>query len=111
MLNFCAVLSFLTLVSSIKYEPNWKSLDSRPIPAWYDESKIGIFIHWGVFSVPSFRSEWFWEIWKEKEPDVVQFMKDNYKPDFTYPDFAKDFTAEFYNPDQWADIFNASGAR
>ena len=33
-----------------KYEPNWKSIDSRPLPAWYDEGKIGIFIHWGVFS-------------------------------------------------------------
>ncbi len=47
-------------VTSAKYEPNWKSLDSRKLPEWYDDSKIGIFIHWGVFSVPSFRSEWFW---------------------------------------------------
>src|SRR5688572_24159968 len=43
-----------------KYEPNWESLDARPLPAWYDQSKIGIFIHWGVFSVPSYGSEWFW---------------------------------------------------
>lgn len=43
-----------------KYEPNWKSIDSRPLPEWYDQAKFGIFIHWGVFSVPSFGSEWFW---------------------------------------------------
>ena len=46
-----------------QYQPNWDSLDTRPLPAWYDEAKIGIFIHWGVFSVPSFKSEWFWKRW------------------------------------------------
>lgn len=45
------------------YSPDWKSLDSRPLPAWYDEAKIGIFMHWGVYSVPSFGSEWFWANW------------------------------------------------
>ena len=46
-----------------QYKPDWDSLDSRPLPAWYDDAKFGIFIHWGVFSVPSFGSEWFWENW------------------------------------------------
>ena len=47
-----------------QYDPTWESLDKRPLPSWYDEAKFGIFIHWGVFSVPSFRSEWFWNFWK-----------------------------------------------
>lgn len=42
------------------YDPTWESLDARPLPAWFDQAKFGIFIHWGVFSVPSFGSEWFW---------------------------------------------------
>lgn len=46
--------------SQAKYEPNWESIDSRPLPEWYDQAKFGIFIHWGVFSVPGFGSEWFW---------------------------------------------------
>ena len=46
------------------YSPTWKSLDSRPLPNWYNDAKLGIFIHWGVFSVPSFGSEWFWNNWK-----------------------------------------------
>ena len=50
-------LIFLTS-SSGPYKPDWKSLDKRPLPEWYDRAKIGIFIHWGVFSVPSFKSEW-----------------------------------------------------
>ena len=113
-----ATPSFLVLVtgflclSCAKYQPNWESLDSRPLPAWYDSSKIGIFLHWGVFSVPSFGSEWFWYYWKEAiYQNVVDFMKNNYKPDYTYADFADQFTAEFFNPDQWVDIFKASGAR
>lgn len=47
-----------------RYISDWDSLDSRPLPVWYDEAKFGIFIHWGVFSVPSFGSEWFWLNWQ-----------------------------------------------
>ncbi|KAG1673191.1 Alpha-L-fucosidase [Nymphon striatum] len=108
-------LGFLLLLQgalSKRYEPNWKSIDSRPLPAWYDEVKIGIFMHWGVFSVPSFKSEWFWDYWKSaKLTDVVKFMEDNYPPGFTYPDFARDFTTEFYDPNQWAELIKASGAK
>ena len=109
---FLAIISLKASVVAFRYEPNWESLDSRPLPAWYDESKIGIFIHWGVFSVPSLVNEWFWLFWKEKNLTKAQnFMKDNYKPNWTYQDFATQFTAELYDPDEWADIFRASGAR
>jgi len=111
----CALFLFIKCAICDKYEPNWNSIDTRPLPGWYDDAKLGIFIHWGVFSVPSMGSlqaEWFWEYWLgQKLPLTVDFMKKNYKPDFTYPDFAKDFTAEFFNPEQWAELFNASGAR
>jgi hypothetical protein len=50
--------------SILRYDPTWDSLDYRPLPQWYDDAKFGIFIHWGVFSVPSFGSEWFWSSWK-----------------------------------------------
>jgi len=95
------------------YLPNWDSLDSRPLPAWYDDSKIGIFIHWGVFSVPSYKSEWFWWYWQGDAPqaDYAQFVKDNYRPGWTYADFASQFTAEFYNPLKWAQLFKRAGAK
>ena len=99
-------------LSYARYEPNWPSIDSRPLPPWYDEAKIGIFLHWGVFSVPSFGSEWFWWYWKgTKNPDFVNFMNKNFPPGFSYADFAPMFKAEFYDPNQWADLFQASGAR
>jgi len=115
MLKMAAVITSLVLAvfSPIycKYEPNWESIDSRPLPSWYDEGKFGIFIHWGVFSVPSFRSEWFWKYWHDGNKDCVDFMKKNYPPGFTYADFGPQFTAEMFNPNEWADIFKASGAR
>ena len=36
------------------YQPTWQSIDSRPIPEWFEDAKFGIFIHWGVFSVPAY---------------------------------------------------------
>lgn len=53
----------LKLDKQAEYDPTWESLDGRPLPSWYDEAKIGIFIHWGVFSVPGIASEWFWKQW------------------------------------------------
>ncbi|XP_046357814.2 alpha-L-fucosidase-like [Haliotis rufescens] len=98
--------------ASKRYEPNWDSLDTRPLPSWYDEAKLGIFIHWGVFSVPSYSSEWFWWNWKGQPlPAISFFMQENYPPDFTYADFAREFTAEFYNPEEWASIFEEAGAK
>ena len=114
-----------------QYSPDWESLDSRPLPSWYDDAKFGIFIHWGVFSVPSFGSEWFWENWKGKimhiiaillnfklsffsgyqSPSYIAFMEKNYAPGFTYEEFAPMFTAEFFDPYQWAEIFASSGAK
>jgi len=111
-LRVCVFLLLSIVVCSCtRYEPTWESLDSRPLPSWYDDAKFGIFIHWGVFSVPSFGSEWFWHSWKTGVKSVVDFMKSNYPPDFTYADFAREFTAELYNPDHWADVFKASGAK
>ena len=90
-----------------RYQPNWKSIDSRPLPAWYDKAKVGIFIHWGVFSVPSFGDgeAAFMEHYtkgKYKRKSYVDFMKKNYRPGFTYDDFAAQFTAEFYDANTWA---------
>ncbi|XP_075059327.1 plasma alpha-L-fucosidase isoform X2 [Mixophyes fleayi] len=96
----------------VKYEPTWESLDSRPIPDWFDDVKFGIFIHWGVFSVPSFGSEWFWWYWQgRKMQPYVSFMSKNYPPDFRYEDFGPQFTAEFYDPQRWASTLMASGAK
>ncbi|XP_055958257.1 alpha-L-fucosidase [Patella vulgata] len=117
-MNFLGRLCFIITVSfsiAVRYEPNWPSIDSRPLPTWFDEAKFGIYIHWGIYSVPSYSpdyaSEWFWWYWQgQKIPAYVDFMKRNYPPDFTYADFAPLFTAEFFDPNEWAEIFQAAGA-
>ncbi|XP_077052393.1 tissue alpha-L-fucosidase-like isoform X3 [Siphateles boraxobius] len=114
LIQISLLLCLLSCASSFdaRYTPDWASLDSRPLPEWYDEVKFGIFVHWGVFSVPAFGSEWFWWYWRgAHESDYVQFMIKNYPPGFSYTDFAPDFHAQFFDPDEWADIFEASGAK
>lgn len=94
------------------YQPNWDSLDARPLPSWYDPAKIGIFIHWGVYAVPSFGTEWFWTNWKnEAATSYVDFMNQNYPPGFTYQQFAPELKAELFNATAWTELFAASGAK
>lgn len=94
------------------YIPIWDSLDSRPLPKWYDQSKVGIFLHWGVYSVPTYGSEWFWKYWRDNQVEsYVEYMTKNFKPEFTYQEFAPQFTAEHFNASEWAKLFEQSGAR
>ncbi|MFH1744292.1 MAG: alpha-L-fucosidase [bacterium] len=98
-----------------KYEPSWESIDSRPTPQWFNDAKFGIFIHWGVYAVPAWSpkgsyAEWYWNALLK--PGAVQdFHNQTYGKAFKYQDFADMFKAELYDPDQWAKIFQKSGAR
>ena len=47
-----------------RFKPTWDSLDTHVAPPWYDEAKFGIFMTWGLYSIPSFGNEWFWSNWK-----------------------------------------------
>ena len=89
-------------------------LDARPLPTWYDDdSKFGIFIHWGVFSVPSFNGEWLWYNWKSSnDKDTVEFIDRTERyHHFTYQEYASRFQAELYHPNEWAQAFAQSGAQ
>jgi len=110
------LLASVALAEGIKYEPTWESLDQRPCPAWFDEAKFGIFIHWGVYSVPAWApkgryAEWYWHAMQNKEGPTWQFHVRSYGEDFRYQDFAPLFKAEMFAPEQWADLFARSGAR
>jgi alpha-L-fucosidase len=100
------------------YEPKWESLDIRPTPQWFYDAKFGIFIHWGVYSVPGWGApksyaEWYWHNMANKKPDNVwwQYHKKNFGENFDYQEFAPLFRAELFNPDEWADVFRRSGAQ
>jgi len=103
---------FATGCISQKYTPDWASIDSRPLPPWFDEAKFGIFIHWSTFSVPAYKSEWYW--WNldgAHDPNVTAFHNRVYGPSFTYPEFGPMFTCEMFDANKWADIFASSGAK
>ena len=97
---------------SQNFSPSWKSLDKRAIPSWYDDAKFGIFVHWGVYSVPSFDSEWFWYKWKGRQlQQYLNYTGKNFPPGFSYNEFAPMFKAEFFDAKQWAELVARSGAR
>jgi alpha-L-fucosidase len=101
-----------------KYEPNWTSLDQRPTPAWYQDAKFGVFIHWGVYSVPAWGdhgqyAEWYWNHIADHNPTNIwwQFHAKTYGENFNYQDFAPRFTAELFDAKQWADLFVRAGIK
>ncbi|XP_063167877.1 tissue alpha-L-fucosidase [Candoia aspera] len=95
-----------------RFSPDWASLDARPLPGWFDAAKVGVFVHWGVFSVPAWGSEWFWWHWKgERLPDYERFVRARFPPGASYADFAARFTADDFQPEQWAQLFQDAGAR
>jgi alpha-L-fucosidase len=113
---------FELLTSSAQhFEPNWQSLNTRGIPTWFHQAKFGIFIHWGVYAVPSYApvlensgesyAEWYWYRINEGNKNFKEFHDKNYGSDFKYPQFESQFTASMFDPKQWADVFKRSGAK
>jgi alpha-L-fucosidase len=107
-----------TVFAQTRYEPKWESLDQRPCPEWYLDAKFGIFIHWGLYSVPGWGvkgeyAEWYWNRMHDQKADNKwwQYHQRVYGTNFGYADFAPLFRAENFDPDQWADVFARSGAR
>lgn len=101
------------------YQPNWASLDQRPTPEWFLDAKFGVFIHWGVYSVPAWGkhgeyAEWYWQNIRSSEREKAawrEFHDKTYGADFDYMDFAPRFTAELFDAEQWADLFVRAGVR
>lgn len=101
-----------------KYEPNWKSLDSRPTPEWFQDAKFGVFICWGLYSVPAWSpvgsyAEWYQYWLREGSYDgqVTAFHNRTYGSDFQFKDFAPLFKAELFDAGQWADMLQQAGAK
>jgi alpha-L-fucosidase len=95
------------------FEPTWESLKQYRIPEWYQNAKFGIFIHWGVYSVPAFGNEWYpRNMYLPNQPEFEHHVQ-TYGPQskFGYKDFIPHLTADRFNPAEWADLFKTAGAR
>lgn len=95
------------------FQDTWNSLEGYQIPEWYQDAKFGIFIHWGVYSVPAFGSEWYpREMYRPGTPEF-EHHRTQYGgvEQFGYKDFIPHFKAEHFDPDAWALLFRRAGAQ
>ncbi|MDY3919741.1 MAG: alpha-L-fucosidase [Candidatus Limivivens sp.] len=95
------------------YRDNWQSLSEYRVPQWYQKIKFGIFIHWGVFSVPAFGSEWYpRNMYIEGSPEYRHHIETyGSHKEFGYKDFVPMFTAENFDPQAWVQLFKEAGAQ
>jgi alpha-L-fucosidase len=113
---------------TVKYTQNWESIKKHSTPEWIQDAKFGIFIHWGVYSVPAFGSEWYGrqmymdtatfsaQLDKEGTPGpnkIYTHHKEKYgnPKKYGYKDFIPMFTAEKFNAKEWIDLFREAGAK
>jgi alpha-L-fucosidase len=95
------------------FRPNWESLQKYEVPDWYKDAKFGIFIHWGVYSVPAFGNEWYPRNMYRKGSDEYVHHMATYGPQdrFGYKNFIPMFKAEHFDPAAWARLFKNAGAK
>lgn len=114
----CSLAIFIGIKAGKAQEvqPTWQSINERGYPEWFSDAKLGIFIHWGVYSVPAYAGvegygEWYYRGLMVGDTVRINFQNKTYGDGITYRDFDKLFKAELWNPNEWADIFEQSGAR
>ncbi len=116
-----------------RYEPNWFSLSTHKLPDWFKNAKLGIFIHWGLYSVPGwappsgelgkvsmnewFRNnpyaEWYLNTLRITGSPTYEHHIKTYGKNYDYYEFAKPFNEAVANwdPNTWASLFQKTGAR
>jgi len=122
----------------MEYLPTKKSVNQHRDPQWHMDAKLGIFIHWGIFSVPAFApieygditeiianhgpqfamknhpyAEWYLNSLRTGSKVYQDYHKNTYGEDFKYEQFAEIFKEESqnWNPKEWADLFKKAGAK
>ncbi len=118
-------LSPAAVWTGVSYRPTWESLDRHPVPAWYRDAKLGIFVHWGLYSVPAWAptdadigdadaspyAEWYPYYMHEEGSPTREHHRETYGADADYLEFAEAFDAARWDPGEWADLFADVGAR
>lgn len=99
------------IIAEGPFSASWDSLEEYCPPKWLNESKLGIFIHWGVYSVPAFENEWYPRNMYINGSKAYEHHIKTYGAQFGYKDFVPMFKAEKFDPADWADLFKKSGAK
>lgn len=104
------------------YENNWESLNKRKVPEWFGKAKFGIFIHWGLYSIPAYAPKGQYAEWyghschtpENKEEPFKELYYQHHKKHYNlapYYDFADKFTGERFDAKKWATLFQRAGAK
>ena len=115
-----AWLACLPARAAAPYDGSWESLQKMPVPAWFDDGKIGIFIHWGPYSVLGYKKGD--QGYAEQVPKAIYadpkhhdpLLKQRFgaaPPEFGYKDVVDHFKAEKWDPEAWATLFDEVGAK
>jgi alpha-L-fucosidase len=95
------------------YRADWDSLSNYQAPDWYKDAKFGIFLHWGIYSVPAFGNEWYPRMMYVKGSSEYKHHIATYGPQdkFGYKDFIPMFKTKDFDPAAWAELFKKAGAK
>ncbi len=108
---------YLKLIDEVnekgRFKPTWESPSQYKVPEWYKDIKFGIFIHWGVYSVPAYSSEWYPRGMYMKGTREYEHHLKTYgeHKNFGYKDFVPMFKAERFDAGEWAELFEKAGAQ
>ena len=133
LLSAAATSTVFRAMPAAHYEPTWESIRTHTVPRWYDDAKLGIFIHWGLYSVPAWAppsgelgkvdpgkwfyqnpyAEWYLNSLRLKDSPTYKHHIETYGTNFDYYDFAPLFNKDVqsWKPPEWAKLFRQSGAR
>ena len=95
------------------FTPDWESMKQYQVPEWFLDAKFGIYCHWGVYSVPAHKTEWYSHYMYVENHPIRKYHEETYGSldEFGYKDFIPLFKAEKFDPDEWAKLFKMAGAR
>lgn len=118
-------------MSAKRYTGKWESVNTHQVPKWYDDCKFGIFIHWGIYSVPAYAphtwelgevdskewfadnpyAEWYYNSLNIGKGPTYEHHMEKYGKDFKYEDFIPMWKAENWDSAKWAELFKKAGAQ
>ncbi len=96
------------VIENGKYKVSFKSLAHHKTPDWFTERKFGIFIHWGIYSVPAYGNEWYSRAMYDSSCHEFEHHLKTYG---NQKDFIPMIKAEKFNAEEWVSLFKESGAK
>lgn len=95
------------------YRPDWDSLSVHKVPGWFSERKFGVFIHWGLYSIPAYGNEWYSRNMYIREKEEWRWHREHYgaQDQFGYKEFIPRFKAERFSAKEWVSLIKEAGAK